>query len=440
MGPGDDVADRIDRADRIAGIAHGDELGPRRQLGFEVLEIEGHVGRVDVDGVDGHAPVGGHRPPGADVGLVVEGRDDDLVTRAERRADRSPEVKGQARHVLAELDLVGAGRTEEVGDRGVGFLDDRVGALAGRERPARVRVRVAVVADDRVDHPLRDLRATRSVEECDRPAILLAGERRELRPQGFDIEPGHLDSSLTVARERNAPTPGRGPDDRGSREVFRDELRQAAEPDRRQPGTDDDEQEPGGDEREGDFLALLGVADSRLEVGVDRLQVLGGRGRRTTARPWSRRSARGSPCPAGRRGGASGRTGRPHRRSRRGSRGRWCRSARRASWPGRPHRAVGRHRPSSRRRTAGWRRRAAGSTGWSAGSFGAPEAAGSGRRALRSARRSRRASRRRRPVWIFSAMSRTCMSASPMAVPSRACQAVEGRLELGPVGGRADRG
>ena len=87
--------------------------------------------------------------------------------------------------------------------------------------PPALAFAVAVVADDRVDHPLRDLRPAGPVEEHDRPAVLLAGERGELRPQGVDIEPGHRASSLTVVRERNATTPGRGPDDRGSGVVQR---------------------------------------------------------------------------------------------------------------------------------------------------------------------------------------------------------------------------
>ena len=45
-----------------------------------------------------------------------------------------PIVERQGRHVLAELDLVGRARPEEVGDGRVGLLDDRVGALARRER------------------------------------------------------------------------------------------------------------------------------------------------------------------------------------------------------------------------------------------------------------------------------------------------------------------
>ena len=69
---GDDLADRVDRPDRVAGVAHRDELRPRPELRLEVLEVERHVARVDVDGLDRHAAIGRHRPPGRDVGLVVE--------------------------------------------------------------------------------------------------------------------------------------------------------------------------------------------------------------------------------------------------------------------------------------------------------------------------------------------------------------------------------
>ena len=82
---------------------------------------------VDVDGLDGHAAVGRHRPPGRDVRLVVEAGHDDLVAGLERRPDRPADVERQRRHVGAELDLVRRGGTEEVGDRGVGLGGHRVG-------------------------------------------------------------------------------------------------------------------------------------------------------------------------------------------------------------------------------------------------------------------------------------------------------------------------
>ena len=156
--------------------------------------------RSDVGGLDFDAAIGRHRPPGRDVRLVVEGRDEDLVARPKGRPDGAADVEREGRHVGAELDLVGRRGSEEVGDGRMRLGRHLVGRLTGRERAAGVRVHVAVVAGDGVDHPLRDLRATGSVEEDHRPAVLLPGECRELAPQGVDIEGGHRDSGLAGSR------------------------------------------------------------------------------------------------------------------------------------------------------------------------------------------------------------------------------------------------
>ena len=161
------------------------------QLGLEVLEVERHVVQADVHLAHGQPAIGGHRLPGADVRLVVQRRDDDLVAGCQGRADGSADVQGQGRHVVAELDLVRRGRAEEVGDGRVGLVGDRVTQLAGREGATGVGVRILVVAHDGIDDALRDLRAARSVEEGDGTSSLLAGERGELGAQGFDIERGH---------------------------------------------------------------------------------------------------------------------------------------------------------------------------------------------------------------------------------------------------------
>ena len=145
-----------------------------------------------------------HRPPRPDVRLVVERGHDDLVARLERRADRAADVEGQAGHVLAELDLVGRARVEQVGDRQVAVGHDRHAPLARDERPAVVRVRGPVVVDDRVDDPLRDLRAAGAVEERQRAAVLLEAQRGELAPERGDVERGHrrppVDRAAIVAQ------------------------------------------------------------------------------------------------------------------------------------------------------------------------------------------------------------------------------------------------
>ena len=63
-----------------------------------------------------------------------------------------------------------------------------VAAARGEERPAVVRVRLAVVAGHRLDHRVGDLGATRPVEQRHGTAILLDGEGGEPGAQRRDVE------------------------------------------------------------------------------------------------------------------------------------------------------------------------------------------------------------------------------------------------------------
>jgi hypothetical protein len=191
VGSGHDLPHRIDRPHGIARIPDRDQPRSRPELGLEILEVERDVVLVDVDRPHGHVPVGGHGAPRGHVGFVVQGRDHDLVTRLEGCSDRPSDVERQGRHVVAELDLLGARGTEEVGDRRMRLADHVVAEVAGRERAAGIGIHVAVVLGDRVDDPLRHLRPAGPVEERHGATVLLAGEGREFGPQGIDVEPGH---------------------------------------------------------------------------------------------------------------------------------------------------------------------------------------------------------------------------------------------------------
>ncbi len=54
-----------------------------------------------------------------------------------------------------------------------------------------VGVGVGQVGCDRIDHTLRDLRPSGTVEVGDRPAVLHAPERGELGAERHDVEVGH---------------------------------------------------------------------------------------------------------------------------------------------------------------------------------------------------------------------------------------------------------
>jgi hypothetical protein len=68
---------------------------------------------------------------------------------------------------------------------------DRVAPFAGGERPARVRVRLAVVVRNGFDHGLRDLCAARPVEEREWLFPVRLGQRRETAADRMDVEIGH---------------------------------------------------------------------------------------------------------------------------------------------------------------------------------------------------------------------------------------------------------
>ena len=130
--------------------------------------------------------------PGDDVRVVLHLGEHDPVARAD--VGVTPGAGDQVDrlgHVADEDDLAAVGGADVVGDR-------RPGALVGRGRLGRERVRAAVdvgvvaalVAVDRLDRGEHALRAGAGVEIGDRLAVDLALERRERRPDLLDREGG----------------------------------------------------------------------------------------------------------------------------------------------------------------------------------------------------------------------------------------------------------
>ena len=153
------------RPDSVRGERKGYDAGAFGELPLEVVEVERRV-VVDLDKVDAEIEVVGEFEPRRDVAVVVETRDEDLVTGRESPPERAREREVEGRHVLAEDGLLGPAAEEACG-RCVCLLNELVAAPAGGERAAEIRVRFAQVGGDRVDDGLRALRPTRRVEERD---------------------------------------------------------------------------------------------------------------------------------------------------------------------------------------------------------------------------------------------------------------------------------
>jgi hypothetical protein len=153
------------RPEGVRGEREGDDASSLGQLSLEVVEVEGRV-RVDLDVADLNAEVVGELQPRGDVAVVVEARDEDLVAGSQRPSERARECEIEGRHVLAEDRLAGSA-AEEAGRGRVRQLDELVAAAAAGERSAEVRVGLAEIRGDRVDHGARALRAAGCVEEGD---------------------------------------------------------------------------------------------------------------------------------------------------------------------------------------------------------------------------------------------------------------------------------
>ncbi len=144
VGQGRHALDVHERPERVGRPREGDDARPFGEALREVVQVEPAL-RVDSDEPDREVEIVRQLEPGRDVGVVIDSGHEDLVARAELPADRAGEREVQRRHVRAEHDLLRLAAQE--GGRGVPRLvDHRVGAPAGLEEAAGVRVRLAQVA------------------------------------------------------------------------------------------------------------------------------------------------------------------------------------------------------------------------------------------------------------------------------------------------------
>jgi hypothetical protein len=192
----DDPRDVGLRPDGVRRDRESDHARPVRELRFEVVEVEREV-LVHTGEADDDAEILGEGEPRRHVRVVVEPCADDLVALAQLAAERPGEQEVERGHALPEGDLVGMAGEEAAG-RGARALDQLHRPDARPVRRADVRVVLAQVARDRVDHLVRALRAAGAVEEGQ-----LAVERREAGADGVDVEQrgAHaISSPLTVQR------------------------------------------------------------------------------------------------------------------------------------------------------------------------------------------------------------------------------------------------
>jgi hypothetical protein len=88
-----------------------------------------------------------------------EAGDDDFVARPQAAGQGAGEREGERGHVLAEDDLVGRGRAQEIGHGGMGFVEDLVRINRCLKCPAMVGVGIQQIIHHARHYRARHLRA-----------------------------------------------------------------------------------------------------------------------------------------------------------------------------------------------------------------------------------------------------------------------------------------
>ena len=137
--------------------------------------------------------------PRHDVGVVLHHRDDDLVAGPQAGAEGVGAQVQRLGGVLGEDDLLGAGRADELGERGPRALE-RLGRLGAQQvhGPGDVGVVVQVMIFDRLDHDARLLRGVRAVQVDQRPVRRRPLQDREVGADVLDVERDRLVGGLDV--------------------------------------------------------------------------------------------------------------------------------------------------------------------------------------------------------------------------------------------------
>ena len=165
-----DFLDRVDGAQNVRGVRHGDKLGALGHQAVERIQVDLVPLALDAPFLDDDAALF-QRTPGADVRLVVEVGHHDLVTRLEVALHGAGEELAQDRGRGAENDFLGTARVEKSRD-----------LRARLEKPVGGALRV-LVAGARL-HAGRQKIIGDSPRHCAERASRPHCRNRRIRPQG----------------------------------------------------------------------------------------------------------------------------------------------------------------------------------------------------------------------------------------------------------------
>ena len=197
VGNAHDLVNGVHRSEHVRHMGDADDFGARR----EELFVVGHTKIahfIDRNDAQASALAFCHELPRHDVGMMLDGGDDNLVALVYKGLAKRAchEVDGFGR-AAGEDNLFAASRIEEAAHRVAGLLVELGGLLRQVvHATVHIGIDVQILVAHGIEHTQRLLRGCRIVEIDQRPAIDLAREYREVVPYLVNVVLYHLFHSL----------------------------------------------------------------------------------------------------------------------------------------------------------------------------------------------------------------------------------------------------
>ena len=181
-----DLSNVVDRSHRIGGKANGDNLRPATDFAGQVRHVKRAILLVNTRYANYH-PLLFQRLPGCKIRVVIQAGQNNLVARLDLPTQRAAHRERQRSHIHTERDLIPVA-PEKIRHRLPSLQEHGIGPPRRFVVAAAVCVVPRQIAADSVNHPLRNLRPARTVQENRWVPIRILEQCGELGAYGSDIE------------------------------------------------------------------------------------------------------------------------------------------------------------------------------------------------------------------------------------------------------------
>ncbi len=190
----------VDGAYGIGGPSDGDHAGVATNLRREIEHINRAIARLNIRRAHLHTAFF-QTDPRRDIGVMVKAADQQFIAALQFPTESATQGERQRRHVGAEDHFVASQLKKSAIAARASAITCSVRWLVS-ESTTGICIAGGKVAGNRIDHPLRHLRATRGIEKRCRLSVHRLMQRRKLLTNPFHIQLAGRHSS-SCARRHN---------------------------------------------------------------------------------------------------------------------------------------------------------------------------------------------------------------------------------------------